>query len=446
HRRKILVIDDDQSVCDMFARTLNNRGYEVYTETHFQGGIKKAKEVLPDLVFISLLLDTTNGLKASKEIHAIEKLGKVPVVMLISSRGELDPKYTVTIGIVDVLVKPPAEKDIVSITEDVLGIDAGRNTEAETISAISASENIRAVPDLPEDREQVEKFDIGSKKGPAKKKLEYDDAYRDIPEEIDKDVNQNQEYASQSGYVLRDQKGSSEELPDESGFDEVAEGIDESSGSGESDSEALYDEDQDVNDDLEMQEDVEDNPVHKAGGSGSGRKILLLAAALVLIAVIGIGTYMGLQFLFGAKDRTVVVQSSEVGSSVTDKRELKKKEAESSPASGNVPTDSAVETKKGRAAVPKHSPAVKVPKASAVQKKGTFSVQVGFFGNLKNAEVFAVKMKQRGYKVFIMNERKAAGEKSYRVLVGKFRNRNDALKLSKAILRKERIETVLYKE
>ena len=97
-KRKILVIDDDQSVCDMIARTLKSRDYEVFTETHYQEGVERAGEVLPDLAFISLLLDSTNGLKVSKEIHAIDKLGKLPVIMLISHKGELDPKYTVTIG------------------------------------------------------------------------------------------------------------------------------------------------------------------------------------------------------------------------------------------------------------------------------------------------------------------------------------------------------------
>ena len=43
-KRKILVIDDDQSVCDMIARALKNRDYEVFTETKYQEGVERAGE------------------------------------------------------------------------------------------------------------------------------------------------------------------------------------------------------------------------------------------------------------------------------------------------------------------------------------------------------------------------------------------------------------------
>ena len=439
-RRKILVIDDDQSVCDAFARTLSDRGYEVYTEIRYQDGVKKAEEVLPDLVFVSLLLDTTNGLKVSKEIHALDKLRKVPVVMLISYKGELDPKYTVTIGVVDVLVKPPRENDIILKTEAILGSDAGPNKEDQSFTGVPDGEDFGAIAGRSEDREQAEEFIPGSMVKTDKEGLEFDDRYHEIPEIPAEDVNQNREYISQSGDALRDRKGISEEVRDESGFGEVDEEIDEPIDFGETDLESLDEEDRDTDDTLEMQGEEEVYPAGRDEKSGNKRKILMLAAALALVAVIGIGTYKGLQFLFGGKDRTVV-QSSQ-----SDAPVLLKKKAESLPRAGSAPSNSSAQAEKGQAAVPKQSPAVKEPKASAVQKKETFSIQIGFFGNLKNAEVFAVKMKQRGYKAFIKNERKAAGKMSYRVLVGKFRNRSDALKLSKVILKKEGIKTVLYKE
>jgi ActR/RegA family two-component response regulator len=52
-KRKILVIDDDQSVCDVIARTLKSRDYEVFTETRYQEGLARAGEVLPERVFNS---------------------------------------------------------------------------------------------------------------------------------------------------------------------------------------------------------------------------------------------------------------------------------------------------------------------------------------------------------------------------------------------------------
>ncbi len=139
-KRTILVIDDDQAVCDSISRTLSGRGYEVYAETQHQKGIEKAGEILPDLIFIGLLLNTSNGLKVSKQIHALEELRKVPVVMIISYQGELDPKYTRAIGIVDVLIKPLKESDIIVKTEAVLGPSEFTDREEETMSVTDNSE------------------------------------------------------------------------------------------------------------------------------------------------------------------------------------------------------------------------------------------------------------------------------------------------------------------
>jgi len=43
-KREILVIDDDRSVCEMIARTLEDRGYEVFTETHYKEGVERARD------------------------------------------------------------------------------------------------------------------------------------------------------------------------------------------------------------------------------------------------------------------------------------------------------------------------------------------------------------------------------------------------------------------
>ena len=105
-KKRVLVIDDDQDVRSLFVETLEPKGFDVVTSADPDVGVEGARETEPDLIFISLLFPHSNGLKVSKAIHADESLQRVPIVMLITYQGELDPKYTTTIGVVDVLVKP----------------------------------------------------------------------------------------------------------------------------------------------------------------------------------------------------------------------------------------------------------------------------------------------------------------------------------------------------
>ena len=133
-RTKILVIDGDAEAGAMIAEALAARGPEVHEVADPGEGVEKAKALGPDLIFISLLFPDSNGLKLSKQIHSVEGLKEVPVVMLISYQGELDPRYTSAIGIVDVLVKPLTREDIVSKTLKILGEDAFPEVTAAAIA------------------------------------------------------------------------------------------------------------------------------------------------------------------------------------------------------------------------------------------------------------------------------------------------------------------------
>ena len=461
-KRRILVIDDDQSVCDMIARTLEKEGYEVFTETRSQEGVLKAGEILPDLVFISLLLGTTNGLKVSKELHSVETLRKVPVVMLISYTGELDPKYTVTIGVVDVLVKPLSERDILSKTEAVLGPYTPQNRAAEeVIPEISAGNSIGEAFEQEEGYvlERGEETETGiSARG---------DAWRDIRGAIDDEMQQRQEPVQEAANASGGLEDISAEPLDESGFERAAVRIAEETGNEETGSASMYEEEQTKGEDLEMQRKDEVDLPFETEKRGDRKNILMVGATLALIAVIGIGIYLGLQFFFAGRDRGVVspslqkapvmdksdLQESKTGSlpAETTPRETKAQEPAVAVPQQNLKKEeipgSPVDAKgKGEGAASKNKSTVKEVIVSGAPDKGLFFVQIGFFVNPKNAESLAEKMKQKGYEVFIKEEKTAAGKMSFRVMAGKFGSRKEALEQSEVIFRKEGIRPLLYKE
>lgn len=119
--KKILVIDDDQTSLRIIDQTLTSIGYDVIVFTNPDEAVKNAEKTAPDLVFIGLLLAGSNGLKVSKAIHSINSLAKTPVIMMTSYAGELDPRYTVSIGIPDVIVKPLKPEELASKTARIFG-------------------------------------------------------------------------------------------------------------------------------------------------------------------------------------------------------------------------------------------------------------------------------------------------------------------------------------
>jgi len=124
---RVLVIDEDKNSIDLFGRALKPEGVDVFVIGTPDKGIEKAIEIEPNLIFVNLIFQDSNGLKVSRLIHKIDKLRNVPIIMMIVKRSDLDPKYTSTIGVVDVLIKPLQMEDIHEKTMSVLwsGYSAG---------------------------------------------------------------------------------------------------------------------------------------------------------------------------------------------------------------------------------------------------------------------------------------------------------------------------------
>ena len=79
---------------------------------------------------------------------------------------------------------------------------------------------------------------------------------------------------------------------------------------------------------------------------------------------------------------------------------------------------------------------------SPLTSKDMYSIQIGVFNDKKNAEALAEQFSKKGYNVFLEKEEKVG---RYRVLVGKFTEKDKAVKQARTILRKEKIESVIFK-
>jgi tetratricopeptide (TPR) repeat protein len=75
-------------------------------------------------------------------------------------------------------------------------------------------------------------------------------------------------------------------------------------------------------------------------------------------------------------------------------------------------------------------------------QKDLYSVQVSVFNNKKNADSLTKRLKKKGYNVFL---KKTDNAEQYRVLVGKFTDRDKAVKQARIILKKEKVKPVIFK-
>jgi CheY-like chemotaxis protein len=81
---KILLVDDDVDFVESTKTVLESKPYEVIIAYDGAEGIKKAKEVNPDLVILDIIMPVKNGFLAAEQFKNDRQLCKIPVIMLTS--------------------------------------------------------------------------------------------------------------------------------------------------------------------------------------------------------------------------------------------------------------------------------------------------------------------------------------------------------------------------
>ena len=112
---KILVIEDDQDMCDMLSVGLKHRGYTVETFTSGINGLAAVGSILPDVILTDIHLPDKNGLDICKSIATNQP--EIPVVIM-TAFGSMDTAIAaIRAGAYDFVTKP-LDLDILALSLD----------------------------------------------------------------------------------------------------------------------------------------------------------------------------------------------------------------------------------------------------------------------------------------------------------------------------------------
>ena len=86
---RVLFVEDDPTVAQMYRLKLELDGYQVIMAKDGEEGLRLAKEVDPDIVFLDIRLPKVDGFSVLEGLRATDRTRNVPVVIL-SNYGEQD--------------------------------------------------------------------------------------------------------------------------------------------------------------------------------------------------------------------------------------------------------------------------------------------------------------------------------------------------------------------
>lgn len=101
---KILVVDDEQAVCDALKKFLDKKGYRVSTVPNGENALKKIKEERPHMVLLDIMLPGMSGIDTLKKIKEIDK--EVGIVMITAVKDTEIGRRCMEIGAYDYITKP----------------------------------------------------------------------------------------------------------------------------------------------------------------------------------------------------------------------------------------------------------------------------------------------------------------------------------------------------
>ena len=101
--QKILVIEDEPTVREMLVLNLRAEGFEVLETGDGVEGLNLARDQLPDLLLLDLMLPSLDGISVCRMLR---RSSKVPIIMLTARGAELDRIMGLESGADDYVVKP----------------------------------------------------------------------------------------------------------------------------------------------------------------------------------------------------------------------------------------------------------------------------------------------------------------------------------------------------
>ena len=126
---KILVIDDEPSIVNLINAYLKPEGYEVFTASDGNAGIKAARSFKPDLIILDLMLPGIDGIEL---LTRLRRESTVYVILLTAKTEETDRVIGLSIGADDYVTKPFSPRELVARVKAALRriqIGAGSNLD-----------------------------------------------------------------------------------------------------------------------------------------------------------------------------------------------------------------------------------------------------------------------------------------------------------------------------
>lgn len=126
---RILVVDDEEDLCEILKFNLENEGYDVDTAFSAEEALKK-DIVSYDLLLLDVMMGETSGFRMANILKKQPETAQIPIIFVTAKDTENDMMTGFNLGADDYISKPFSLREVVARTRAVLRRTTG-HTKAE---------------------------------------------------------------------------------------------------------------------------------------------------------------------------------------------------------------------------------------------------------------------------------------------------------------------------
>jgi signal transduction histidine kinase/DNA-binding response OmpR family regulator len=117
-KKKVLIIDDDRQVLNLYERYLEEQGYEVHSLIDSSQALEKARAILPEVITLDINMPKKDGWQVLETLKSDPITHTIPVI-ICSIVAEAEKAFS--LGAMDYLAKPITEDDLLSALSRLRG-------------------------------------------------------------------------------------------------------------------------------------------------------------------------------------------------------------------------------------------------------------------------------------------------------------------------------------
>ena len=134
----VLVVDDEKDLLDLVRYHLEKSGLTCLEARDGETALQVAKERLPDLIVLDLMLPGLDGLEVCRKLRKEPKTANVAIIMLTAKAEEVDRIVGLEMGADDYMVKPFSPRELVARIKAVLR--RGQGQDSPTVQKVGGLE------------------------------------------------------------------------------------------------------------------------------------------------------------------------------------------------------------------------------------------------------------------------------------------------------------------